>query len=143
MDVFISYSSNDKDKVTRLCKEVQANGLSIWFDEEQIYPGDDLIEKMYEGISKCRRYILCLSPSFEKKPPQSWVKQEMKIAMLKERSNIENCIIPVRIKKGGALPFELGGRAYSDLSTTDRWDKNIKKLIYTLKSDRKLVAVNG
>lgn len=133
MDAFISYSSNDKEKATRLVKELQANGLSIWFDEDQIYPGDDLIARMRNGISECRHYVLCLSPSFEKKPPQSWVKQEMRMAMLKEHSRAANCIIPVRIKSGGGLPAELGGRAYADLSSASRWEKNMTKLIHALK----------
>lgn len=133
MDAFISYSSNDREKVTRLVKELQANGLLIWFDADQIYPGDDLIARMRDGISECRHYVLCLSPSFEKKPPQSWVKQEMRMAMLKEHSHVANCIVPVRIKSGGGLPVELGGRAYADLSNTNRWAKNMTKLIHVLK----------
>lgn len=133
MDAFISYSSNDREKATRLVKELQSSGLSIWFDEDQIYPGDDLITRMRGGISECKHYVLCISPSFEKKPPQSWVKQEMRMAMLKEYSHAANCIIPVRIKSGGALPVELGGRAYADLSSTSRWEKNMTKLIGALK----------
>lgn len=133
MDAFISYSSNDKVKVTRLVKNLRINGLTIWFDEDQIHPGDDLIARMRDGISECRHYVLCLSPSIEKKPPQSWVKQEMRIAMLKEHSRAANCIIPVRIKSGGALPIELGGRAYADLRNTSRWEKNMTKLIHVLK----------
>jgi hypothetical protein len=134
MDAFISYSSNDREKVIRLVKELQTNGLSVWFDEDQIYPGDDLIARMRDGITECKHYVLCLSPSFEKKPPQSWVKQEMKMAMLKEHSRAENCIVPVRIKSGGALPIELGGRAYADLSNANRWAKNMAKLTQVLKS---------
>ncbi len=134
MDAFISYSSDDREKATRLVKQLQVNGLSIWFDEDQIYPGDDLIARMRDGISECRHYVLCLSPSFGKKPPQSWVKLEMRMAMLKENSRMATCIIPVRIKSGGGLPVELSGRAYADLSSTSRWEKNITKLIHVLKN---------
>ena len=133
MKIFISYSSNDKDKVTRLVRELQSHDLEIWFDEDVIFPGDDLLEKMREGIAQCRYYIVCLSPSFEKKPPQSWVKHEFKMAMLKENRDIHNCIIPVRIKAGGAVPPELGSRAYADLTTQKRWSKNLPKLITALK----------
>ncbi|MGR9117264.1 MAG: toll/interleukin-1 receptor domain-containing protein [Gammaproteobacteria bacterium] len=132
MKIFISYSSNDKEKVTRLVRELQANNLAVWFDEDIIFPGDDLLEKMRDGINQCRYYVLCLSPSFEEKPPQSWVKHEFRIAMLKENEQMLNCIIPVRIKAGGGIPKELGGRAYADLTTTKRWSRNMPKLIAAL-----------
>jgi len=133
MTVFVSYSSNDKEKVSRLVQELKNEGINVWFDEDQIYPGDDLIEKMRVGIDKCRHYILCLSPSFEKKPPQSWVKHEFRLAIIKENIESKNCIIPVRIKSGGGIPSEIGGRAYADLSTNKRWQKNFPRLLRPLK----------
>lgn len=133
MKIFVSYSSNDKIKVTRLVRELQKRHLEVWFDDDQVFPGDDLVEKMREGIAQCRHYILCLSPSFEKKPPQSWVKHEFKMAMMKENKEQQNCIIPVRIKAGGGIPSELGNRAYADLTTQKRWMKNLPKLIAALR----------
>lgn len=132
MKIFISYSSNDKDKVTRLVRELELHQLALWYDEDMILPGDDFIHKMQEGIEQCQYYILCLSPSFEKKPPQSWVKHEFKMAMLKENKEKQNCIIPVRIKSGGGVPSEIGTRAYADLTTHKRWLKNMPKLIAAL-----------
>jgi len=40
--VFISYSSNDIEKVRRLVSELKSKGANIWFDDEQVLPGDDL-----------------------------------------------------------------------------------------------------
>jgi len=132
-DVFISYSSNDIHKVTRLVTELEAQGIKVWFDEEQILPGDDFLEKMTEGISQCKFYVVCLSPSFEKRPPKSWVKREFKMAILKEHREQKGSIIPVRIKKGGAIPSEIGEKAYADLTTLNRWDKNFPRLCKALK----------
>ena len=131
-DAFISYSSNDKEKVARLVTELKANGVKIWFDEDQILPGDDLLEKMTEGISRCKKYIVCLSPSFEKKPPTSWVKKEFKMAILKENREQRRSMIPVRIKKGGAIPPGINEKAYADLTTAKRWQKNFPKLCKAL-----------
>lgn len=132
MTAFISYSSNDNVKVTRLVRAIEDAGIRVWFDEDQIYPGDDFIEKMTTGINECKYYLLCLSHSFNKKPPQSWVKHEFRMAMLKENKENANCIIPIRLKSGGGIPDEIGGRAYADLSTTKRWEKNFNKLITVL-----------
>lgn len=132
MDVFISYASLDEDKVTRLVQTLKAENLSVWFDSEQIFPGDDILEKMRGGILHCTKYVICVSPSFEKKPPQSWLKHEFRMAMLKEHREAKNCIVPVRIKSGGHMPFELGSRAYADLSKPKKWDKNISRLVTAL-----------
>ena len=129
--VFISYSSNDIIKVGRLVKVLrQEKSIEIWVDTERILPGDDLIEKMKEGIREADKFLICISPSFNSKPPTSWVKQELKMAMLKENKSSDNkLIIPVRIKKGGEIPEETGRKAYADLSTKKRWEKNISRLI--------------
>jgi len=132
-DIFISYSKNDAVKVGRLVEALKAKGADLWFDEEQILPGDDLIQKMSAGISQCRYYVICLSPSFEKKPPTSWVKKEFKMAMLKENKEGVQSIIPVRVKKGGSIPPEIGEKAYADLTTAKRWDKNLPKLCKALR----------
>jgi len=131
-DIFISYSSNDAVKVRRLVEALKDKGGNLWFDEEQILPGDDLIQKMSDGISQCRYYVICLSPSFEKKPPTSWVKKEFKMAILKENNEGNQCIIPVRIRKGGSIPIEIGEKAYADLTTVKRWAKNLPRLCKAL-----------
>lgn len=131
-DIFISYSSNDIDKVKRLVSELKQKGAKIWFDDEQILPGDDLVEKMAEGIEQCLYYVICLSPSFDEKPPTSWVKREFKMAMIKENKQGQRSIIPIRLIKGGSIPLEIGERAYADLSTEERWAKNFPKVCRAL-----------
>jgi len=131
-EIFISYSSNDIDKVKRLVSELKQKGAKIWFDDDQILPGDDLIQKMSEGIDQCRFYLICLSPSFDKKPPTSWVKKELKMAMIKENKQGQRSIIPVRLIKGGSIPLEIGEKAYADLSTEERWAKNFPRLCRAL-----------
>jgi len=131
-DIFISYSSNDIEKVRRLVSELKSKGAKIWFDEEQILPGDDLIQKMSEGIDQCRFYLICLSPSFDEKPPTSWVKREFKMAMIKENKQGQLSIIPIRLIKGGSIPLEIGDRAYADLSNKKRWANNFPRLCRAL-----------
>ena len=134
MEVFVSYSSNDLPKVTRLVNDLRSAGLSVWFDEDEILPGDDIMEKISAGIKASRHYVICLSPSFDQKPPTSWVKREFKQAMLKEIKETKACIVPVRIKSGGGIPDELGDRAYADLSKSKRWQKNFPRLVRKLQT---------
>jgi len=119
--ISISYSSNDLVKVERLAEALrQEQGIAVWLDATNIYPDDDFLEEMKKGIRAAARVIICLSPSFNKKPPVSWVKKELKMAMLRENETGQGIIIPVRIKSGGSIPEEIGTKAYADLSTKSR-----------------------
>ena len=134
--VFISYSSNDVVKVERLTKALKEENIQVWIDTEKIFPGDDFLEEMKKGISKADKFLICLSPSFNTKPPTSWVKKELKIAILKENDSGRGVIIPIRIKKGGEIPKEIGTRAYADLSTKERWMRNFPRLVQAITRDK-------
>lgn len=49
---FISYSSKDRRFVRKLVGDLEAGGVVVWIDEEQITPGDSITEKLAAGISK-------------------------------------------------------------------------------------------
>ena len=132
--VFISYSSNDQDKVERLAAALRKEqDIAVWLDTVNIYPGDDFLEEMKKGVRMADKIIICLSPSFNQKPPVSWVKKELKMAMLRESETGKGIIIPVRIKSGGKFPEEIGTKAYADLSTKNRWNRNLPRLIAAIK----------
>jgi len=106
--ISISYSSNDLVKVERLAEALrQEQGIAVWLDATNIYPDDDFLEEMKKGIRAADRVIICLSPSFNKKPPVSWVKKELKMAMLRENETGQGIIIPVRINPEGRFPKRL------------------------------------
>jgi len=62
----------------------------------------------------------------------AWVKKEFKMVMIKESKEGKQSIIPVRIKKGGSIPLEIGEKAYADFTTAKRWVKNLPKLCKAL-----------
>jgi hypothetical protein len=133
-NVFISYSSEDLDQVLSLVKELQnLPDIEVWFDKEQIYPGDDFLDEMINGIRACDKFIFCLSPSFDQKPPLSWVKRELRMAILNEQKSSRRIIIPVRLKRGGGIPDELGTRAYADISSPQKWKENFPRLVAAIR----------
>jgi hypothetical protein len=88
---------------------------------------------MKTAISKCDKFLICLSPSFKKKSPESWVRKEFKMAMLNANEKGKNIIIPIRIKQGGKVPSEMGTIAYADLSTMKKWQKNYPRLLIAIR----------
>ena len=134
MGVFVSYASEDLEPVQDLVDDLTIRGLDVWFDQSEIDPGDDFVEEMKNGIEESDVVLICLSPSFEEKPPESWVRDELRMAMLKEKDTLEKRIIPIRLNRGGDVPKELGTRAFVDLSSEEKRKRNFPRLIKAIKN---------
>jgi hypothetical protein len=48
-DVFLSHSAKDKAVVRSLAGRVRQDGLSVWFDEWVLAPGDNILAKIEKG----------------------------------------------------------------------------------------------
>jgi len=60
-DVFISYSSRDRQKALLLSTKLEEAGVSYFLDEKEIKPGDELPSTLEEEIRKRGYYLLLLS----------------------------------------------------------------------------------
>ncbi|MGY6217369.1 DUF1883 domain-containing protein [Methylolobus aquaticus] len=74
-DVFVSHASEDKDEVVRpLAQALQANGLSVWYDEFELKIGDSLRRKIDKGLASSRFGVIVLSQTFLRK---GWANYEL------------------------------------------------------------------
>ncbi|CAH1002258.1 hypothetical protein LEM8419_03177 [Neolewinella maritima] len=74
-DVFVSHASEDKNDVVRaLVLALQAQGLSVWYDELVMQIGDSLRRSIDAGLSRSRFGIVVISPAFIAKP---WTNYEL------------------------------------------------------------------
>ena len=74
-DVFISHASEDKISFTdALCKELEANGLKVWYDTLSISWGDSQRAKIDEGLKQSKFGIVVISKSYISK---GWTKYEL------------------------------------------------------------------
>ena len=60
-DIFLSHSSKDKPVVRGIAARLKKDGVRVWFDEEQIKPGDSIPAKIEEGPEPSRVLVLCMS----------------------------------------------------------------------------------
>lgn len=75
-DGFISYATEDKDQVAEpLANALEGRGISVWYDDFELQGGDSLIERIDEGIARCRFGLVILSNSFFGK---DWPEYEFK-----------------------------------------------------------------
>jgi hypothetical protein len=91
-DVFISHASEDKDEVVRpLAIALQAEGLSVWYDEFEMKIGDSLRRKIDKGLANSRFGIVVLSKDFIKK---GWTNYELDGIITKVVSG-EQIMLPI------------------------------------------------
>lgn len=91
-DVFISHASEDKDEIVRpLAYALQAEGLSVWYDEFEMKIGDCLRRKIDKGLANSRFGIVVLSKDFIKK---GWTNYELDGIITKSISG-QQVILPI------------------------------------------------
>ena len=61
-DIFVSYSSNDRERVRALVEVLDAEGWSVWWDRA-IKPGGSFEETIDQVISEFRCVMVCWTES--------------------------------------------------------------------------------
>lgn len=71
-DCFLSHAREDKaELVEPLVQALESRGISVWFDAHQIRLGDDIRQRIEEGLRSSRFGVVVLSPSFRKYWPEA------------------------------------------------------------------------
>jgi nucleoside phosphorylase len=125
-DVFISYSSEDREFADRIKTAVRQKGLRVWIDKEQIVAGDLFVGNIEEGLEKSASIAILISPdSIE----SGWVRQEsLRAISLSVRTKGEVSVIPVLVGKA-TVPGLLANRSWVDFQDGSQFDAKIRELI--------------
>lgn len=62
-DIFISYSSKDKEKADQLSELLASAGLSVWIDQSGIDVATSWSKEIVDAIDGCKAFVLLLSPN--------------------------------------------------------------------------------
>jgi hypothetical protein len=98
-DVFISYSLKDRAWARNLFKALQERGISVWYDENEVRPGDSLLDRIHEGLNKSHGVIFLISAGASK---SNWAAAELGAALA-----LHKLIIP--IVQEGISPEDIPG----------------------------------
>ena len=94
-DVFLSYSSHDKQVVHALAKRLEQEGLRVWLDEWAIQPGDPISIKIQHGLEKSRTLLMCMSHAYF---DSEWTTLEHHTLLFRDPTNEKRRFIPLLIE---------------------------------------------
>src|SRR5579864_122857 len=91
-DVFLSYSSKDKEAVRDLDKRLGADGLRVWLDEREFLPGDNIRARIISGLERSRRVVLVHS---QNGACSEWVELEVEVMQHRDPVGRHRCLVPL------------------------------------------------
>lgn len=124
--VFISHRGADSDLAEKLATELRSAGHHTWLDTWEVEIGDQIIEKMNDGLGKSTYLVLCYS-SIGMAP---WMDIEWMSALSRQLNGEGVKVLPVRLSGREAPPI-LSGTKYADL--TSNWDLGVASLLKAIK----------
>jgi hypothetical protein len=89
--VFISHNAKDKETARLLAGLFADRGISFWFDEYEIKPGESITGGIGKGIEECDVFLLMWSAAAK---ASKWVDTEMRAAIRKRVDETSFCLIP-------------------------------------------------
>ena len=93
-DLFVSHASEDKARfVDAFVAALEERGLRVWYDSNEIRPGDDFVREMNDGLAQSRFGVVVLSPNFFK----HWPEDELRALCNQDATFGRTCIVPIRL----------------------------------------------
>src|SRR3954467_12336473 len=115
--VFISYSSDDRVAARLLRDALQATGLEVWYDENELGGGDAWDQKIRRQIRECDYFMPLISASTERRK-EGYFRREWRLACERTLDMADDVLflLPVVIDETS----EIGARV-PDRFLTGQW----------------------
>jgi hypothetical protein len=110
-EVFVSYASQDRERVVAVVEELAAAGVSLWVDRERIDGASHWAEEIVNAIASAKVVLLMCSDA----AMRSWaVKQEIQLAGESQRALLPLMLEPTRFP--AQMRFFLAGWQWIDIA---------------------------
>jgi hypothetical protein len=115
---FVSYDSRDREVASKIAEQLQKWMCPVWYDEYSLKVGDNLRDKIEDGLKNCKRCILILSANFFAN--KGWTKREFDSIFTREILEQKGLVLPVWV---GVSKEEVYGYSPSLLNVVGvSWD---------------------
>lgn len=82
-DLFVSYSSRDRNVVRQVLSDLREREITFWWDEEQLSVGADIVTSIGQGLKASRFVLACFSRHQER---SGWARREYSTQVAKSLS---------------------------------------------------------
>ena len=128
-DVFISYSSKDKDWVRgELLKRIEQAGLKAFIDFRDFRAGAPSIKECERGVLECRKTLLVLTPNYIE---SGWAEMENIMVQTLDPANRRLRLIPL-LKADCQKPLRIAALTYVDFTDGADLDLAWRQLLTAL-----------
>ncbi|XP_075527761.1 uncharacterized protein LOC142559944 [Dermacentor variabilis] len=110
--VFISYQWDAQEVVLNIRQHLEFSGFPCWMDVGQVGGGDSLYGKIYEGISRAKVVLCCLTPRYAS---SSACARELSLADVLRKPIVPVMVEPTPWPPPGPLAVVLSALVYVDL----------------------------
>jgi TIR domain len=94
-DVFVSHNRKQKPWVREFTRHLRDGGLKVFFDEDSIEPGANVVKSLEDALMSSRHVVLVLSPESLK---SEWVALETTIAIYNDPAAAKRVVIPILLE---------------------------------------------
>ncbi len=122
-DIFISYSSHDREKAKQLTELLVSAGLSVWIDQSGIEAATSWSKEIVDAIDLCKAFIVMLSPH---SIASVNIVKEVSLAAEQKKKILPLDIEPVELPS--ELRYHLAGLQRTSMSNIDAVIRALGKL---------------
>lgn len=127
--IFISHSSIDKAAVKRLCTDLRNNDVDVWLDEWEIDVGDNIVQKVQEGLKNATFVAIWLT---QNSIEFGWVQKEWNATIYREISDKEVRVLPL-LAEDCEIPYFLADKKHADFRS--RYQDGLDQILKVLKKN--------
>jgi hypothetical protein len=129
MKVWITYAYEDKEFVEKLKSFLRQADLEILDVENEILPGDNIVETIYKAISESDIIFVILSKSSS---GRQWFSTEIGLIISEIRIHRNKKIIPILKDREAQIPPFINQYQFLDVSDQSKMNSQFEKLLSTL-----------
>jgi TolB-like protein len=122
-DIFISYSSLDKEKADQLSELLASAGLSVWIDRSGLEVSTSWSKEIVQAINECKAFIVLLSQASVESHN---VIKEVSLASEKRKKILPLDLEPITLSED--LEYQLAGIQRAPMSNIDSIIRTLAKL---------------
>ncbi len=127
-DIFISYSSKDRDQAEQLTELLASAGLSVWIDRAGIHAATQWSGEIVDAINECKVFVLLLS---QNSIDSHNVIKEVSLASEKRKKILPLDIEPVALTRD--FEYQLAGIQRAPIGNIDAVLRALEKLGFAAK----------